>query len=824
QVEVLRDVILDLLERGVDDGPPLTEADVAVVCHRLDEFAPLIGAVWGPSSDDPHSAGSADTPMLRYSLVDRAAGAVNPVVEALQALLDLVPGRMDRGAVVDLLSLRAVRERFGLGPGDLELLGDWVERAGVRWGIDGQHREQDWDLPASYEDHTWASGIAQLAAGVAAGEPLRLAQPPGSDVAPAGEFDLSLGGAAITTVADGQLEGATRLVDALCSLVEVRSRLVERSARTVDEWIEVVRGAVDAIAAPERFADWQRLQLDEALAQLVERSGPEGSPSATDLQLSDVRRLIGSVLDRPPARGRLGVGGVSIARPSQLAGVPYRVVCVLGLDSDALPVGGRSGDDIGARSPLVGDRDVRHEARAELLSVLTTATDAVVVTFSSHDVRTNAAVPRSAVLDELLDTVGAAAGVAPDDAVVVHPRQAFDPVNFAEDPAGRRLQGFDAEAARAANVLIRQAAAVNGAAEPSGPQVLVPEALEMEFPAAVELEDLRRFHRSPVERFLRDVLAVTVPRSASGDSESGDAIPIGMSPLDQAEFGRRLLDVARATGSAAVLRSEDPGAPSPAVTQVAESFRARGKLPPPALAAASLAKVAAGAAAVFEAAVGAEYHSGELHEVQIDVELGLRWLSGVVPSCTLPGGDDEAGPVVIRYTRPKGYLRLVACVDLLALTVQQPEVPWRALLVTRPDSAAEKRKRAPSVAEVSTYRVRGESPSDRQEVAVSALGVLLDQYERGHRSPLPLFPETSPAFHLGNFASAAKVWGDPRSNWTSNAAESGRPEHQLAFGVVDFGELLNLRAAGTTFRAEAEATWGTLVEAIDGLVGQGGPT
>jgi hypothetical protein len=39
----------------------------------------------------------------------------------------------------------------------------------------------------------------------------------------------------------------------------------------------------------------------------------------------------------------------------------------------------------------------------------------------------------------------------------------------------------------------------------------------------------------------------------------------------------------------------------------------------------------------------------------------------------------------------------------------------------------------------------------------------------------------------------------------------------LAFGVIDFGELLDLRAAGTSFRAEAEVTWGTLVEAIDGL-------
>ncbi len=778
--------------------------------------------MWGPSSDDPHAAGSAGTPRLRYSLVDRAAGAVNPVVEALQALLDLVPGRMDRGAVVDLLSLRAVRERFGLGTEDLELLDDWVERSGVRWGIDGEHREQDWELPASYEDHTWATGIAQLAAGVAAGEPLRLAQPPGVDAAPAGEFDLSLGGAAITTVADGRLDGATRLVDALCSLVEVRSQLLDQPSRTVDEWVRVVSGAVDAIAAPERFADWQRLQLDDALTQLVERSGPEGSPSATDLQLSDLRRLLGSVLDRPPARGRLGVGGISIARPSQLAGVPYRVVCVLGLDGDALPVGGRSGDDIGARSPLVGDRDVRHEARAELLSVLTTATDAVVVTFNSQNVRTNAAVPRSAVLDELLDTIGAVAGVAPDDVVVAHPRQAFDPINFSADPEVLRPPGFDAQAARAANVLIRQATASSDEAEPSGPQALVPEALAVEFPAAVELEDLRRFHRSPVERFLRDVLAVTVPRSASGDSERGDVIPIGMSPLDQAEFGRRLLDVARAAGSAAVLRSADPGAPSPAVAQVAESFRARGALPPPALATAPLAEVAAGAAAVFEAAVGAGYHSGELHEVQIDVELGTRWLSGVVPSCTLPDGDDEPGPVVIRYTRPKGYLRLAACVDLLALTVQQPEVPWRALLVTRPDSAAEKRTRAPSVAEVSTYRVRGESPAERGAAAASALDVILEQYERGRRSPLPLFPETSSAFRLRNVAAAAKAWGDPRSSWTNGAAESRRPDHQLAFGVVDFGELLDLRGAGPPARAVAAATWGTLVEAIDGLVGEDG--
>lgn len=820
QVEVLRDVILDLLDRGSPDGTPLAEADIAVVCHRLDEFAPLIGSVWGPSSDEPYVAGSADTPRLRYSLIDRSARSVNPVLDALAALLEVVSGRLDRDAVGDLLAMRAVRERFGLGTDDLDLLDDWVAGAGVRWGLDGDHRQQGWHLPSSYEVHTWAAGIAQLAAGVAGGEPLRLAPVPGTEDPPAGEFDLSVGAAAIAAVTDGRIEGATRLVDALCSLVEVRELLVGEDDRTIDEWIAVLRTAADRFLATERFADWQRLTLDRSLEELVESSGPDGSPSDVRLRLPDLRRLLGPVLQGSPTRTKLGVGGISIARPSQLAGVPYRVVCVLGLDNDALPVGGRSGDDIGARSPLVGDRDVRTEARAELLSVLTTATDAVVVTFGSRDVRTSAEVPRAAVLDELLEAVGEVAGVTADELVVLHPRQAFDPANFVDDAAARRPQSFDARAARAAGVLVAREAAQDGAVqEPPEAGVLVPAELDVVVPAAVELEDLRRFHRSPVERFLRTVLAVNAPRSSSRDAAATAELPMAMSSLDESDLGRRLLEVARAAGTADVLRSEDPTTLSPTVEQVVESFRARGALPPPALAASSLLSVAAAAAGVYDAVTGSGYRGGALHDIQIDVDLGGRWVSGVVQGCTRAGGDDEPGPVVVRYTRPKGHLRLVACVDLLVLTAQHPDVRWRALLVTRPTSDLERKGAA---AEVSTYRVRGESPDERRTSAVAALGVLLEQYDRGHRSPLPLFPETSSAFGIRGRKEAVKAWGDPRSPRVAPWSESINPANQLAFGERDFGELMALRAAGTSFEQEADGTWGTLAKVIDGLVEGGG--
>ena len=807
QVEVLRDVIADLLDGGAGDGPPLTEADIAVVSHRLDEFAPVIGSVWGPSTDDAHEAGRRATPRFRYSIIDRSARSANPVIDGVAAMLELLPGRMDRSSVREFLAMRAVRERFHLDVEDLQLLDDWIEASGIRWGVDGAQRLRDSDLPASFEDHTWAVGLQQLVSGIAAGESLRLAPVPGTEHAPAGEFDLALGGVAITPVDDGRIDGATRVVDAVCALVEVRSEVLEQPTRTIEDWVAVLRRSADRLVAPERFADWQRLTLDRELQELVELSTAEGRPVGTPMTLGDLRRMLSPVLGGSSSRTRLGVGGISVARPSQLAGVPFRVICILGLDGDSLPAGGRSGDDLGGRVPFVGDRDVRGEARAELLSVLTTASDVVVVTHNSHNVRTNEPVPRAAVLDELLAAVGALTGERADEVVVSHPRQAFDPSNF-EETTDRRPRSYDVESARAANVLRDSV----GAASSTG-GVLVAAPLDIEMPASVELEVLRRFHRSPVERFIRDVLAVSPPfRPAAGES-SPDGIPIEVGSLGASAFGRRLVEVARTAGTGDVLRSDDPTRPSPAVQQVVEVFRAEGLLPPPALAIGTISEVATSVADLYDAAVDAGYGSGPLHEVQVNLQVGGRRLSGVVGRCTDPADDEDAGPVVVLYERPKGHLVLSLCLDLVVLTLVDPGTEWRGLLVTRKHSSST--AKGTSI-QVGRYQVRGDSPAERLDAATGALGVLLDQFDRGHRSPLPLFPETSANWVLRGRGPAAKSWGDPRS-FARGWEESVNSSIQLAFGVLNFEELRSLDAAGTTFEREADATWGTLRSVVDGL-------
>ncbi len=842
QVEVLRDVICDLLEHGLDRGDgvrvQIDESDIAVVCHQLDEFAPLIGSVWGPPATGRYAPASDDadavTPTLRYSLVDRTARQSNPVLDGLTALLDLVGGRMERSEVLDLLSMQAVANRFDLGPGERELLGNWVDGAGVRWGLDGEHRHRVADLPEEFELGTWAAGLRQLVAGVASGETLRLAAVPGSAAAPADEFDLALGSTAITTVPDGQLQAATRVVEAVCSLAAVVERLSAAGNLPVSEWRTLVTDCAEQLLAPDRFADWQMLRVDELLRGLEEAScGPAGPGSddgpraEIEITLGDLRRLVTSSAGRSAVRADLGIGSIAIARPSQLAGVPYRVVCVLGLDAGALPVGGRSGDDLALTSPLVGDRDVRSEARAELLAALTTATEAVVVSFTSHDIRTGADVPRSAVLDELLEAVGAA-GVDPDQLVRIHSRQPYDPVNFpaetvrsADEAAPSR--SFDVRAQRAAEVVRgRSTGESTGAGD--GPFVAAP--LEWELPGSLRLEELHRFYESPTERFLRDRLAVSLPGSGGSSGTSAAELPLALQALDEATFGRALLGAAAAAGSFDALRYDDVERPTALVQRAVELTAAQGALPPPAVAAPEVHRIAEEVASLAEVALAAGHRPGPSTSVQVDIAVpvpgaasGECQLVGVIRNCVQPGPDGAPGREVVEFVRPGPSRLLAAAIDLLVLTVQDPDTPWRSLLVTRGLKGASP--------EVHSLTVIGSSASDRRDAAVGALGSILEQYVRGQRLPLLWFPTTSAAFAWGagdqdRRKAAAKAWGDPAASYEHSKGESALPVTQLLFGVLDFDDLLAAGDPGSRFVDEVDRSWGALQSVVRGLPGAGG--
>ncbi len=718
QVEVLRDAILHLLAAD----PTLEPRDVIVLCPDIEEFAPLVTAVFDPRGDAPSTDGLPD---LRVRLADRSLRQTNPLLRVAAQLLDLAAGRATASEVVDLAAREPVRARFRLSDDDLERLEGWVAGSGVRWGLDLDDRARH-GLPGVGQN-TWRAGLDRVLLGVAM---------PDVD-------DVDVGGVAPLDDVEGDIDLAGRLAELVDRLAAALGEL--RRPQAVASWRAALLHAVDALATTAEGDHWQRLQLSRVLDDVVHGADADAAGAAVPLQLAEVQSLLDDRLRGRPTRANHRTGDLVVCTLVPMRAVPHRIVCLLGMDDGAIPRRtARDGDDLLERAPAVGDRDARTEDRQLLLDALLAASQHLVVAFTSHDPRTGEprtpAVPIGELLDVVDRTVRSADGSGPArDAVVRHhPLQASDPSGF--DAA--RPWSFDARAHAGAAAL----------AAPRRPRPRFVDAPLAPAPSsAVELDDLVGFLQHPVRAFLRRRVGVRFPESGE---RLDDGLPVGLDPLEAWAVGDRLLR-ARRSGA-------DPG-------RLVEAERARGTLPPGALADDLLATLAprldalleaAGAHADLAAPVGGE-------EVGVDLPDGRR-LAGAV------GDLVEGALVVLTYSRLKAKHRLPAWARLLALTAAHPERAWRAVLVGR--GTGEK------VATVLLPPL-GDAPDERAARATALLVGLIATVDRGLREPLPLYCLTSEAW-----AAAVRAGADPEvaagKTWRSGLfpGECDDTEHREVLG------------------------------------------
>jgi exodeoxyribonuclease V gamma subunit len=734
QVEVLRDALLHLLA----DDPTLQPRDVVVLCPDIETFAPIVSAVFGAGGDGA-------LPDLRVRLADRSLRQTNPVLRVVADLLTLAGGRLTASEVLDLAAREPVRRRFRFDDAELERLEAWVAEARVCWGLDADDRTA-FGL-GGVTANTWQAGLDRLLLGVTmadeddrlVGEVVPLDDVEGSDVDLAGRL----------------AELVARLGDTLQAL---------RRAQPVAAWRDALVDAADALTATADHDRWQRLQLHRLLDDVVTEATPTGGePSAVALTLPEVRTLLEDRLRGRPTRANHRTGDLTVCTLVPMRSVPHRVVCLLGMDDGAFPRRTTSdGDDLIDRDPHVGDRDARTEDRQLLLDALLAAGDHLVVTYTGRDPRTNEPRPPAVPIGELLDVadrtgITASGARARAQVLVEHPLAPYDPRNFT--PGGLvpdRRWAFDPTALAGARACAQPA--------PVPPFLDAPLAANAE--PSVDLADLVRFFEHPVKAFLRRRLEVSLPRPAE---ELADVIPVELAGLDGYAVGDRLL------------RARLAGAD---VERWAAVERARGVLPPGALADTAVADVTATVDALLAAA--AEHADLTADQaVPLDVDVALpdgRRLVGAVP--------DVAGDTVLAlsYARVAAKHRLAAWLRLLAATATQPERAWTAVTVGRCRSSARSKQ-------ITVVRIAplADTPDARRRLALDHLACAVDLYDRGLRAPLPLYCATSAAYAEAAEAgehgpsAAAKAW---TTNWRY-PNEDRDAEHVLALGgLAPFDALL----------------------------------
>lgn len=505
QLEVLHDRLL----AWFDADASLQPSDVLVAVADLAAAGPLIDAVFGTAG-----AGGARVP---YRITGLPPSQANPVARVLLDWLALPERQVGAPELVEWLRVDAVAARYGIDAAALETVQTWLAAAGARRGLSPLVSD---DAAVPSPRHTFSDALARLFLGYA--------MPEGA--APVGAW-LPIEAA---TGSEAELLG--RLARFTDDLDGFARRLAE--SHTPQGWSELFADTLarffDSGAAYADALAGVRDALDAMLAAMTEGAPDEALPAAV------VRAGLAAALD-DPARGGVPWGGVTFSSLTSLRGLPYRVVCLLGMDDGVLPSLARADEfDLMAVLPKLGDRQRRDDERNLFLDLLLAARDRLLVAYTGRSIRDNAPLPPAALVDELLDhlaLVTAGPDAAPDAVeaarrafVVEHPLQPFAAAYF---QPGSKLVSYDAERAMLATLLAAEASRDGPRELPFFAQPLPAEPVE-----PVAFTEFERFWRHPARALLRARLGIVL---ADAQAELLDTEPFALDFAGSDALAERVL-------------------------------------------------------------------------------------------------------------------------------------------------------------------------------------------------------------------------------------------------------------------------------------------
>jgi exodeoxyribonuclease V gamma subunit len=707
QIDVLREVLLGLLT----DDPTLEPRDILVMCPDIETYAPLINADFGLGDV---VRGAHEAHRLRVRLADRSLTQTNPLLGVASQLLSLAGSRVTATEVLNLAQAAPVRSRFGFTDDDLESITRWVRQANIRWGFDQEHRQP---FGVDFVHNTWRFGIDRVLAGVALS-------------------DDSHAWIGSTLPLDDVSSNRVELAGKLAEYVDRLQRTVDslNGARPLRNWLTSLADGIGMLARVDDGDAWQTSQVQREFAEMLSTAGPRDD---TIMRLPDIRALLGRHLAGRPTRANFRTGTLTVCTMVPMRSVPHRVVCLVGLDDGVFPrLGIVDGDDVLARTPMTGERDIRSEDRQLLLDAIGAATETLVITYTGANEYSGQDRPPAVPLAELLDTLDMTTTEKVRARLVVkHPLQPFDVRNVIP---GKLVPGtpftFDTTVLRAAQASTgerkEQPAFISGPLPPPPADDVV-------------LEDLVAFFKDPVKGFFR-ALDFTLPWDVDGVD---DAMPVDINALEEWTVGDRMLSD--------MLRGMTP-------EEARQAEWRRGTLPPGQLGWRKATEIKDQAVLLATAALRHRNAEPQAYDVDIDLSAGRRLTGTVSPVF-------GEGLVSVTYSKLDGKHLLESWIPLLALLARDSARDWHAVCIGR-----QKKGTTP----------REEGLGRPEVAAVEVLRDLVAVYDAGRCEPIPLPVKTSYAWavarHAGDVPEQAA-----RFRWRSTdryPAEDQAPAHVRAWG------------------------------------------
>jgi len=702
EIEVLQDALLDLIEKH----PGIRPDDVLVMIPDIELYAPFVQAVFSIPPDDPR--------WLPFTIADRGLLSESGLIDTFIRLLDLRGSRHEASRVMDILEADAVRSRFSIEEEDLALIHHWIRETGIRWGIDTESR-QKLGLPA-FPWNTWRTGFDRMLLGYAL--------PSGT------EEGLFMDILPFNDIEGGNTETLGNFLGFTETLFRFTTALEEK--KTLNGWAETLFNILDSFFSDDEHHLRDIQAIRRVVHELLDIQAVSGFNEKVDLDV--IKAWLRQNLKEKGFGAGFLTGGVTFCAILPMRSIPFKVICLIGMNDDAYPRQSRRlGFDLMAAAPRIGDRSRRMDDRYLFLEALLSARMKLHISYVGQSLKDNSLRPPSVLVSELLDYIEEGFDEAVRERIVVpHRLQAFSPDYF----SGKgRLFSFSDENFRSAQ------SALSGHREPSAfiPSVLSEPEEEWK---TIDLESLLVFFSNPARFLLNRRLGIYLTEEPA---VADDAEPFELNNLERFLIRQDL--VARALEEYSLF-------------DVYPIMQASGRLPHGAPGVCFYDGLSA-SANEFVRKIRPRIEGGPIEPATVDIVVDGFHLTGRLTNVY------PEGLVCYRAAKMKGRDRLRAWISHLVFNHLHP---------------GEAAPHTFAIFEDRTYRY---SPVEEPEMY---LRIYLNIYLRGLRQPLHFFSESSLNYAdiITKGKEPEKAMRSASGKWDAfEFGEKDNPYYELCFKEID---------------------------------------
>jgi len=367
EVEILHDQLLDLFNNKKD----LKAADVVVMMPDINLYSPFIRAVFS-NINGPR--------FIPWSISDQRVGSDNTVLDVFYKLFHLNSTQATSSELMEILETAVVSRRFNLSVSEFDKLRCWVDDVGIRCGL---YYKGNANYALEPKENTWLFGISRMLLGYAM---------PSSDGVYKDIFPFD----------DVQGLDAS-LVGILANYIEQVKWLINNldEPRSIDNWILFVNNLIERFFDVEEEDHGDIALIQNALGEL--KNNLQRAVFSKEISRSVMEDCLKSEIGSELPNQNFLTGSVVFCTLMPMRSIPFRVVCLLGMNDGAYP---RNippvAFDLIASFPRRGDRSRREDDRYLFLEALLSAQEVFYISFVGKSVIDNSDRSASVLVSELL--------------------------------------------------------------------------------------------------------------------------------------------------------------------------------------------------------------------------------------------------------------------------------------------------------------------------------------------------------------------------------------------------------------------------------------